>query len=81
MVKEPLYRFKPCVEVILTQKEGIVCVIPAGRQRFHITGTGFHPDGNQPTHIGTIYSGPDDGLTFWLEPGWYERIKDWADYA
>ena len=81
MVQEPLYRFKPSVEVILTTQDGVLCVISANSQRFHITGKGYHPDGNQPTHLGTIYSGPNDGKEFWLEPGWFERIREWADYA
>ena len=81
MTQYPVFRFKPSVEVILTQKDGILCVIPAEKQRFQLTGKGYHPDGNQPTHMGTIYSGSNDGLEFWLEPGWMERITEWADYA
>lgn len=75
----PIFRFKPMVECVLTEKGGTLDVLPAQCQRFTIIGMGRHPDNSQPTFLGEIWSGVNDGQRFWLEPGWYERINEWAD--
>ena len=53
----------------------------ANGQKFTLVGPALHPDGGQPTYLAEIWSGVNDGLKFWLEPGWYERISEWADYC
>ena len=78
-VLEPLYQFKPHVEGVLVEtKEGLT-VMPVSRHKFTLVSTAPHPDAGQPTYLGEIWSGPTDGQRFWLEPGWYERISEWAD--
>jgi hypothetical protein len=74
-----IYRFKPEVECVLTERQGVLTVLEADRQRFTLVGTAPHPDGGQPTYLGEIWSGVNDGLKFWLEPGWYERINEWTE--
>lgn len=75
----PIYRFKPEVECVLTERQGVLTVLEADRQRFTLVGVSPHPDGGQPTYLGEIWSGVNDGLKFWLEPGWYERINEWTE--
>jgi hypothetical protein len=74
----PIFKFKPTVECVLTEKGGTLDVLPAQCQKFTIVGMGRHPDNAQPTFLGEIWSGVNDGQRFWLEPGWYERINEWA---
>ena len=78
---EPIYRFKPIVEAVLTESHGTLTMMPADGQKFTLAGVGPHPDQGQPTYIGEIWSGVNDGQRFWLEPGWYERISEWAEYC
>lgn len=75
----PIYKFKPHIECVLTERGGELTVLEAQQQKFTLVGTAPHPDMGQPTYLGEIWSGVNDGLKFWLEPGWYERITEWAD--
>jgi hypothetical protein len=75
----PIYQFKPIVECFLTEKQGMPCVMEANGQKFTLVGPALHPDGGQPTYLAEIWSGVNDGLRFWLEPGWYERLPEWCD--
>lgn len=78
-VLEPLYQFKPHVDAVLTEDQGTLTMMPINRHKFTLVSTAPHPDAGQPTYLGEIWSGPTDGQRFWLEPGWYERISEWAD--
>ncbi len=78
-VLEPLYQFKPHVDAVLTEDQGTLTMMPINKHKFTLVSTAPHPDAGQPTYLGEIWSGPTDGLRFWLEPGWYERLSELAD--
>ncbi len=52
----PIYRFKPIVECVLTERQGVLTVLEADGQRFTLVGVSPHPDGGQPTYLGEIWS-------------------------
>lgn len=76
-----LFRFKPTIDCFLAEVGNVPVAMPAEEQVFAIVGKAKHPDAGQITLCGEIWSGPNDGLRFWLEPGWGERISEWADPA
>ena len=75
----PLYRFKDNVGYVLAKVNDTLSIIEVGKCYFVLTGVTTHPDSNQPTYMGQIASGPWDGTYWYLEPGWYEKIDEWAD--
>lgn len=75
----PLYRFKDNVGYVLAQLPNGLGIIEVGRSHFIISGLGRHPDNKQETYVGEIASGMWDGTFWYLEPGWYENINEWAD--
>jgi hypothetical protein len=79
-VLEPLYQFKPHVSWVTQEDgQGRTQMHFAGRRKFTIVGPATHPVSKEPTYEAQTWSGPTDGQRFWLEPGWYERISEWAD--
>lgn len=76
---EPTYRFKSNAKAVLGAIGETLVVIEVTNEYFKLVGQGFHPDNSQPTYVGELLSGINDGQRFWLEPGWYERISEWAD--
>ena len=77
-----LWRFKPEVEAVLTQdSSGNLWMMPCAGLRFTVVGPTDHPSG-QKCKLGEVFSGKDDGLRFFLEPGWedvWERVAQPAD--
>ena len=74
----PTYRFKSNAKAVLGAIGETLVVIEVTNEYFKLVGQGFHPDNSQPTFVGELLSGAYDGHRFWLEPGWYERLTEWA---
>lgn len=77
----PLYRFKDNVGYVLADLTNGPSIIEVGNAHFIIAGLGTHPDNLQPTYVGQIASGPHDGVFWFLEPGWIDKIEHWATIA
>lgn len=75
----PLYKFKDNVGYVVSKGEDGLKIIEVGRSHFVLCGTGIHPDSLQPTYLGEIASGRWDGAYWFLEPGWFEKLDQWAE--